>query len=447
MSEPPKGLTPFGRKVTLAAAALLLLGLAFGAFPYLLCALLLAGVAFAARGLRAPRLEARRTLGPQEARAGDTVDVEVRVASAENAGVTLHDKTPDPFLLMDGRNFSAAWLPAGHAATLRYALKTPRRGTYPLGPLRATAYDPLFLQSARVADVGEASDVTVHPRTPSAPRIRTSSAWGRAHLPGGDKALRGILTNDFRELRPYERGDPLRQVNWKATARQSRMGELNLVVNDYEVEGKKAVWVFVDASPYTVGGTTSESAFDELASGALAVAGHYLDQGHRVGFTLYGSGQTRVVYPDAGDLQERRIAAVLASAEPGEAGDDAAKAVEATKGFLVREKPLIFAFTLAGRDPTLGPALVSARALATAGRRPANVIAVTPILADSDVGPTPSSPQGRPPAAEDASLAGRLVAIREKAQLKGLERRGVTVLRYSPQTAPLMAMLAKGAIR
>ncbi|HWH08376.1 MAG TPA: DUF58 domain-containing protein [Candidatus Thermoplasmatota archaeon] len=444
--SPPTGLTPFGRKVTLAAATLLLLGLAFGAFPYLLCALLLAGVAFAARGLRTPRLEARRRLSAEDARAGDTVGIDITVISSEPAGVTLHDRTPDPFLLMRGRNFAAAWLPAGASAPLRYALKTPRRGTYPLGPLRATAYDPLFLQAAKVADVGEAKDVTVHPRTPAAPRIRTSSAWGRAHLPGGDKALRGVLTNDFRELRPYERGDPLRQVNWKATARQSRAGELNLVVNDYEVEGKKAVWLFVDASPYTVGGTTSESAFDELASAALAVAGHYLDQGHRVGFTLYGSGPTRVVYPDAGDLQERRIAAVLAAAEPGEAGDDAANpdasgaasspqrnaagAVEATKGFLVREKPLVFAFTLAGRDPTLGAALVSARALATAGRRPANVVAVAPVLAD-----------------EDTTLPGRLVALREKAQLKGLERRGVTVLRYSPRTAPLMAILAKGALR
>lgn len=424
------GLTPFGRKVTLAAATLLLLGLAFGSFPYLLCALLLAGCAFAARGLRAPRLEAKRVAGGDDVRAGDTVDVTVSVLSDEPVGVTLHDRTPDPFLLLRGRNLAAAWLPRGEATTLRYSLKAPRRGTYPLGPLRATAYDPLFLQGARVGVVGEARDVTVHPRTPAAPRIRTSSAWGRAQLPGGDKAVRGILTNDFRELRPYERGDPLRQVNWKATARQSRMGELNLVVNDYEVEGKKAVWVFVDASPYTVGGTTSESAFDELASGALAVAGHYLDQGHKVGFTLYGSGPSRVLYPDAGDMQERRIAAALASVEPGEAGDDAAKAVEATKGFLVREKPLVFAFTLAGRDPSLTSALVAARALATAGRRPANVVTVTPVLDE-----------------EDASLAGRLVAIREKAQLKGLERRGVTVLKYSPRTAPLMAMLARGALR
>lgn len=425
-----KGLTPFGRSVTLTAAALLLLGLAFGSFPYLLAALLLAGVAFAARGLKAPSLQVRRATSGDDVRAGDAVTMSVAATADDAVGVTLHDKAPDPFVLADGRNFGAAWLPRGEAATLRYTLKAPRRGAYGIGPIRATAYDPLFLQSARVAEVGETRDVTVHPRTPATPRIKTSSAWGRAHLPGGDKAHRGILTNDFRELRPYERGDPLRQVNWKATARQSRPDKLNLIVNDYEVEGKKSIWIFLDASHYTVGGTTSDSLFDELSSGALAVAGHYLDQGHKVGFTLYGCGQTRILYPDAGDMQERRIAAAIAAATPGEAGEDAARAVELAKGFLVREKPLIFCFTLAGRDPSLGSALVSARALATAGRRPANVVAVTPILDEAD-----------------ASLAGRLVSIREKAQLKGLERRGVTVLRYSPRTATLMAMLARGAVR
>jgi uncharacterized protein (DUF58 family) len=354
------------------------------------------------------------------------VEVEQRGAPA---ALSLHDKAPEAFLMDGGSNFAAAWLRPGERAQLRYALRAPRRGAHALGPLRATAYDPFFLQTALVAELGELTDVVVHPRTPQVPRIRTSTAWGRASLPGGDRANRGVLTNDFRELRPYERGDPLRQVNWKATARMSRE-DLQLIVNDYEVEGKKAVWIFVDASPYTVGGTTLESAFDELATGALAVAGHYLDLGHRVGFTLFGSGQTRLLYPDAGELQERRIAAALGSAEPGEPGDSIHKAVEATKGFLVREKPLLFVFTLPGRDPDLAAALLQARALATPGRRPASIVAVTPLPDESEAQP-----------------AARLVRIREKAQLKGLERKGVTVLRYHPQRTPLVALLARGPLR
>ena len=430
-SAAPRGLAPFGRSVATGGAALLFLGLAFGSFPYLLGALLLLGVAFAGRGLQAPAISMGRRPSAQDVRTGEPIEVLLRARNdgAAPVGVTLHDKAPDGFALDAGTNFEAAHLAPGASADVAYALRAPKRGQHDLGPLRVTAYDPLFVQTALVADVGETSPVAVHPRTPPAPRIRGASAWGRTHLPGGDKATRGILTNDFRELRPYERGDPLKQVNWKATARMSRGDDLSLIVNDYEVEGKKVVWLFLDAGPHTVGGTTLESQFDELATGALSVAAHYLDMGHRVGFSVYGSGPVRALFADAGDLQERRIAALIGTTQPGEPGEGIQQAVEAAKGFLAREKPLVYVFTLAGRDPTLGTALVTARAIASTGRRPAPVIVVAPA------------------AAEDASAAGRVLALHEKAQLKGLERRGVTVLRYDPKKASLQALLAKGVLR
>lgn len=447
--EDARGLTPFGRSVALAGAILLFFGLAFGDYPYLLGALLLLGAAYWSRSLAVPRLRVERRLSAEDARAGEPLDVEVEVVNegADDAALSLHDRVPDVFLLESGSNFDAAWVPRGARATLRYRLRAPRRGAHGIGELRATAYDPLFLQCAPVAARGAASEVVVHPKTPPVPRIRTGAAWGRTHLPGGDKATRGILTNDFRELRPYARGDPLKQVNWKATARQSRE-RLELVVNDYEVEGKKVVWIFADASPYTVGGTNVANAFDEIAAGALAVAGHYLDMGHRVGFTLFGSGQTRLLYADAGEIQERRIAAALGSADPGAPGEGVAKAVEATKGFLAREKPLLFVFTLGGRDPDLARALVSARALASTGRRAAPIVCATPIVEEALEAPIKRAArllrrEARP---VDPTLAARVVAIHERAQLNGLERRGVRVIRYHPARTPLQALLARGLL-
>lgn len=425
----PRGLTPFGRSLATAGGALLFIGLAFGSFPYILCALVCLGVAFGARGLKTPQLRMARRLSADDVRTGEPLGVAVAVHNdGAPTGVTLHDLAPDSFAMDGGSNFDAAFLPSGGRADLSYRLRAPKRGAHDVGKLRVTTYDPLFVQSALVEEVGDTSSVAVHPRTPPAPRIRGGSAWGRSHLPGGDKASRGILTNDFRELRPYERGDPLKQVNWKATARQSR-DDLKLIVNDYEVEGKKVVWLFLDASPYTVGGTTLESHFDELATGAMSVAAHYVDMGHRVGFTIYGSGHIRMLYPDAGDVQERRIAALVGTTSPGEPGDGIMQGVEAAKGFLAREKPLIYLFTLAGRDPTLAGAVVKARAIASTGRRPAPVVAVAPIVHEED------------------SAAGRVMALNEKAQLKGLERRGVTVLRYHPQKSPLQALLARGVLR
>ena len=445
-----RGLTAFGRSVGLAGATLLFLGLAFGNYPYLLGALLLWGVALWARLTPAPRLEVLRALSADDLRAGDPVDVGVTITNGgAAAAVSLHDKVPDVFLMEAGSNFAAAWIPAGTTTSMSYRLLAPRRGAHVIGGLRATSFDPMFLQTAPVADIEVTTEVLAHPRTPPVPRIKTGSAWGRSQLPGGDKATRGILTNDFRELRPYARGDPLKSVNWKATARQSR-DHLELIVNDYEVEGKKVIWLFTDASPYTVGGTTLQNAFDELAAATLAVAGHYIDLGHRVGFTLWGSGAPRILYADSGDLQERRIAAALATAEPGVPGDGVNTAIEAAKGFLARERPLIFVFTLAGRDLELPRALATARALASTGRRAAPVVVVSPILEEPPSAPKPITPRFRrkgEPAPVDAELASRVVSIHEQAALKGLERRGVTVLRYHPTRTPLAALLAKGMLR
>ena len=446
----PRGLTTFGRSVALAGATLLFFGLAFGNYPYLLCALALLGVALWARLTPAPQVEVAREASATDVRAGDAVEVTLTVANAGAAGAfSFHDKVPDVFLMDGGSNFDAAWLDAGAQTSLRYRLLAPRRGAHELGGVRATAFDPLFMQTSPVALVDSRTELVAHPRTPPVPRIKTGSAWGRSNLPGGDKATRGILTNDFRELRPYERGDPLKSVNWKATARQSR-DELELIVNDYEVEGKKVVWLFADASPYTVGGTTLQNAFDELAAATLSVAGHYLDLGHRVGLTVWGSGSPRVIYADAGDLQERRIAAALATAEPGVPGESIGAAVEATKGFLARERPLLFVFTLAGRDPALPRALATARALASTGRRAAPVVVVAPLLDDEPAAPAPIAPRFRKksqPPPVDPSLAARVVAIHERAALKGLERRGVTVIRYHPTRTPLAPLLAKGVLR
>lgn len=445
----PRGLTAFGRSVGLAGATLLFLGLVFGDYPYLLGALLLLGVALWARLTPAPQIEVARELSADDLRAGDPVDIALTVANPGAAtAVSIHDKVPEVFLMEAGSNFSAAWLPRGASTSLSYRLRAPRRGQHEVGAVRATSFDPLFLQTAPVALLDIKTEVLVHPRTPPVPRIKTGSAWGRTQLPGGDKATRGILTNDFRELRPYERGDPLKSVNWKATARQSREN-LELIVNDYEVEGKKVVWLFADASPYTVGGTTLQNAFDEIAAATLAVAGHYLDLGHRVGFTLWGSGAPRLLYADAGDLQERRIAAALATAEPGVPGDGVGTAIEQAKGFLAREKPLVFVFTLAGRDPELPRALATARALASTGRRAAPVVVVAPML-DEPAAPAPVLPKFRKKAQAatvDPSLASRVVQIHERAALKGLERRGVTVIRYQPTKTPLAALLAKGVLR
>jgi len=119
-------------------------------------------------------------------------------------------------------------------------------------------------------------------------------------------------------------------INWKATAKTGK-----LMVNRYEVEGKKAIWIFLDANSYM--GYCLEYAI-ELAS---ALVYHFCSMGHKVGIYVVGSGIH--VYPDVGKRQFRRIFEELVRVESGK--EDLASALHKVKKTLLIYKPFVFLIT------------------------------------------------------------------------------------------------------
>ncbi|MHB8605243.1 MAG: DUF58 domain-containing protein [Thermoplasmatota archaeon] len=433
--SPSPSLAGFGRFVLTVGCALLVLGLALGNFPYLVCAIFLLALAWTSRTRVAPAVSVERVALAQQWKADEPTRVTLVVRGAKRDGVeraacTLFDALPEPFALDAGSNFHA--LVAGPtAAEIEYTVKVGRRGPHALGPTMLAFPDPLFLGAPLVETVAPAGDIVVQATAREIPRLRMAAAWGITAFPGGDKGRRGTLTNDFRELRPYAPGDPLKHVNWKATARAS-IRDVSLIVNDYETESKKAVWIFLDASRDTLGGTTLARTFDEMVAAALSVAQHHLDRGHRVGLTLYGGDAPRLLYPDASETQTRRVANLLTFAEPAATeGVGLAAAVEATRGFLVREKPLVFVFAPLGRDPTLPPGLANVRALGAAGRRPAQVVVLSPRPSDAGM-------------VEGA--AKRIARAAAEAQRSALAQRGLVVIEWEPGNPVIERLLARGML-
>ncbi len=100
-----------------------------------------------------------------------------------------------------------------------YRLPADRRGVLTVGPLRWERSDPFGLWRRR-QDVEQVRTVFVHPKV----HTLDLAASGRArHLDGptSDKAPRGSIT--FQALREYVRGDDMRLIHWKSSA---RMGTL-----------------------------------------------------------------------------------------------------------------------------------------------------------------------------------------------------------------------------
>jgi len=417
-------LLPWGRSLAFAAATLLGLGLALGNYVHLLLgALLAAHVVLSRRFAPEVRLE-RAVDGAGEPRGGSILGVRLEGAVAGATVATVHDKLPDGFVLETGSNFRVH---TDGILDATFSARLPRRGAFALPPSEVFAPDPAAVAEGALAKAGRETEVAVATAAPTpVDRVRAPTMQGQGLLPDGDRAERGTRTTDFRELRPYAPGDPLRIINWKATARASTR-EMSLVVNEYEAEGKKSVWIFVDAGAHTASGSSLASTFDHLAEGAEAIATHYIQRGHRVGLTLYGSPAPTLVYPESGSGQRRRVSRALATARPGETSSGLEVGVAATEGFLAREKPLLVVLAPLGRDPGLVAGLARARALAATGRRrPPPPLLVAPRVPVED---TPS---------------GALLAAQEAGERRSLAALGVDVLLWEPDRSPLSALLAGG---
>lgn len=151
--------------------------------------------------------------------------IELRLAATESAfaghavgfGVLLENRALAPRprieLSVDGPVNGAADLPAGGSATVRLEVPAPRRGRIPLARFVVATRHPLGLFRAWAV---------VHPdytaiawprpaeRSRSPPGVATDTGGAQHGAPGEE---------DFAGLRPYQDGDSLRRVAWKAYAR------------------------------------------------------------------------------------------------------------------------------------------------------------------------------------------------------------------------------------
>lgn len=211
------------------AAALVLLGMVAGASLWLYAAYaavaIVAGNQMLSRAWSANAVAARRT-GPLEVEVGATVPVEVVV---ENRGRTpiawllVEDLLPrsalqhqPPALGVEGDRLRLMLLRRGATQLLGYRLKCNRRGYYQIGPTVLETGDLMGI-SRRYRVGAEPQYLLVMPRV-----VPLAGYDVASRRPIGEIRIRDMLMDDptrLRGIRPWQPGDPLRQVHWAATAR------------------------------------------------------------------------------------------------------------------------------------------------------------------------------------------------------------------------------------
>lgn len=248
-----------------------------------------------------------------------------------NYEITLHDglgmvacnqEPPREFEFVSGNNLRVFWKGLRQKTyRMSYGIRCTKAGTYVMESPRWESQHILGLRQGHEGSSDESFEIVVKSPIRNAKvgqRVRTL-AESPYQLTSAAKI--GVVGTDFKEVRDYVFGDPMATVNWKATAARASRGINWPLVNDYEVEGKKAVWIFVDGSTMMQVGTNVANAFEYARQAAQVVGYFFLSRGHKVGMYMYNSDSIPI-YPDVGKKQFYHITETLLSAQtmPGTEG-------------------------------------------------------------------------------------------------------------------------------
>ena len=276
--------TPLSSGLAAASMGLLLLGLVLRSWQVLLLAL--PPMIVLALGSLAPpprpRIVALRSLSADRTDAGREVDVELVV---RNEGpsldlVEIADVLPREFAVLRGTNHAVVSLEKDGTLRLAYRIRSPVKGDFVLGPVRARSFDPLALGAQDVVLDVRSSLVVA----PAMEDLRRAALQPRRTRPWfGQVASRRIGPGtEFWGVREYVAGDEVRRINWKASARLER-----LFTNEYEGERSGDVVIVVDARRESSVGTETDNPVEHAVRAALGIADRVLATKNRVGLIVY----------------------------------------------------------------------------------------------------------------------------------------------------------------
>jgi uncharacterized protein (DUF58 family) len=236
-------------------------------------------------------------------RAVEGDEVSVRITLAASAAVDHLDvfvRLPSGLSITRGEQARSLRLARGERRELVLAVRAVRWGAHQLGPVFLRARDPfgLFVAEGVLARTPE---VRIYPREDTVRRIlqpRETQVFS-----GNEVARRKGEGIEFADMRPWAPGDPLKRVNWRATARRGEVW-----VNESHPERNTDVIVFVDSFAEARGRDAGTLDLAVRATAALADA--YIRRRDRVGLISFG-GILRWLEPGMGTVQLYRIVDAL----------------------------------------------------------------------------------------------------------------------------------------
>lgn len=222
---------------------------------------------------------------------------------------TFKDIPPSRAVITKGSTKLLCGINKGDKVTLRYEVQFSEPGEYrfdsPIVRMQST-----FGLTERLLVLPTPLTMRVYPR-----RLVKTVDTGPARAFGWagvtpSKYKGGRL--DFMNIRSYTAGDPLKDVNWKASARLGKT-----LVNEWRIERGLDCVIIVDLSAGSLPRVGGWSGRGEVITSAYELACSLVDPGNRVGLLVMGSSLYRV-RPGFGTKQLKAIVETLVDSSEGE---------------------------------------------------------------------------------------------------------------------------------
>jgi uncharacterized protein (DUF58 family) len=218
------------------------------------------------------RLGLVRTVSPGQVEAGQQAHVQLDLTNDGRmpTGLLLLEERL-PYLLGARPRFVVDRMGPRWKRTVGYLVRSEVRGKFAIGPMTVQVSDPFGLVELNRA-FQTTTSIVVTPRVVVLPSIPLSGT----RTGSGDNRPRSFATGSAEDVtvREYRRGDDLRRVHWRSSA---RVGEL--MVRREEQPWQSRATLFLDNRKVSHRGNGAASSLEHAVSFAASIAVHLIHRG------------------------------------------------------------------------------------------------------------------------------------------------------------------------
>lgn len=229
------------------------------------------------------QLQIRRNVDKTVVRRGGRVNVEVFVSSRAPVQGLFSDTLPNGLDIVDGTNRAWLSLRAGEPFVLRYVLVTTSRETVSIEHSSFTLNNGLFAHTIQyTAATREVKQPSYAVSVEGAPGATSTSVQALF------RARRAHAGMELAYIRPFEVGDPLNRIHWKASAKLNKLMTKEFLAEvDEATGGGASVSLIIDQGGTMARGPPGATELDFAVNVASHVVKSAIARGNRIGLITY----------------------------------------------------------------------------------------------------------------------------------------------------------------